>query len=125
MLRTCDLVFDDVVQGTSAVYTDPKWNTPMGVGDVFFLSAIASQFSGTSPTLTVSVQTSGDGVYWGDWAGAPVINAVALTGDDKVGSGSDGYLNNGLRFMRLKIVLGGTSPQTRLQLWWVGRDFAK
>ncbi len=54
-----------------------------------------------------------------------MINAVALTGDDKIGSGSDGYLNNGLRFMRLKIVLGGTSPQTRLQLWWVGRDFAK
>ncbi len=125
MLRICELVYDNVVQGTTAVYTDPKWNEKMGTADMVLLSAIASQFSGTSPTLTVTAETSADGIYWGEWAGGPLVNAVALSGTDKVGTGSNGYFNNGLRYMRLKIELGGTDPSTRLQLWWAGRDYTK
>ena len=39
MLRSCDLVFDDVIMGSTAVYTDPKWNERMGLGDVAVLNS--------------------------------------------------------------------------------------
>lgn len=119
MLRSCDLVFDDVVQSTTAVYTDPKWNQPMGVADTFAVMAIASQAS-SGATLTVTPETSPDGVNW--FAMADAISAYSLSATDKSLKASDPTIN-GTRLVRLKIVLGGTNPSARLQLWFTGRDF--
>jgi hypothetical protein len=123
MLRTSLEVFNDVIQGTTAVYTNPELNEPMGVADAVFLAAWVAQASGTSPTLTVTAETSVDGVNWGEWAGAPLINALALSTTTKTSGGSNGYFNNGARLMRLKVQLGGADPSALVRLFWIGRDF--
>ncbi len=53
MLRMSGLVFDDIIQGTDPVYTDPAWNQKMSVGDVASLAFVASQ-STASATLSFS-----------------------------------------------------------------------
>jgi hypothetical protein len=123
MLRTAQLVFDDVVQGTSTIYTDPTWNEPMGVADVVSIGYIASQVSGTSVTLTIAVETSPDNVNWFTPGGTPPVDAVSIPANTKTAAGA-GYFNNGSRYTRLAITLGGTTPNARLQVWWNGRDFA-
>lgn len=124
MLRMNELIFDDVVEGTTAVYTDAKFYEAMGTPDVFYLAYIATQAGGTSPTLTLTAQMSADGITWGQW-GSVITSAATLTAGQKNVGGSSDYTTNGFRNMRVKIELGGSGPSTRLQLWWMGRDFAK
>lgn len=80
MLEFSETVFNDTVQGTDPIYSDPCWNEPMGSPDAIFIGYIASQSGGTTPTLSIGFETSLDGHTWGDWAGPPpVINAKALS----------------------------------------------
>lgn len=124
MLRMSEMVFDDVVQGTTPVYTDPKWNERLAQPDAVALLLVASQSSGTSPTVTVDGETSSDGVNWFAFGSSSIISALALSSTDKTSGESAGYMSNGGKLVRLKITLGGTTPSTRLQIWWTGRDFA-
>ncbi len=124
MLRTSELIFDDVVQGTSDVYTDPKWNEKLGVADVFTVGAIASQAGGTSPTLTVQVEQGPDERRWENRNTTAEINGVTLSKTaENVETANDGDPAGATRlaFVRLRIQLGGTDPQARLKIWVTGR----
>ncbi len=110
------LAFDDIVAGTSTTwYTPSPLNEALGTADVIVLHAVPTMVSGTSPTLTCTVEHSADGRSWNAMESAPAINAAALvTGTSLLGTGTT---NSPLQRVRVKITLGGTSPQCRLKLY--------
>jgi hypothetical protein len=63
------LIFDDVVEGTTAVYSPPGFDDTLGAVDALSLCASASQVTGTSPTLTVQVEQSPDERRWSNGRG--------------------------------------------------------
>lgn len=123
MLRMSELVFDDVVEGTTEVYSNAEKNTKLGVPDVWTLFVVASQVTGTGTSLTIVQQTSPNGVDWYDWA--TPVSGQSLTAGSKNVLASGGYAANAVTQVRLKISLAGSGgPGARLQVWVIGRDFA-
>lgn len=117
------LVFDDSIEGTTAVYTSAEHNLVLGAPDRLFVIAFTSQVSVASgtPTLTLQFEMSPDGRTWLNASGTPEINAQTISTTDRTtlaGSGSAG-----IRFVRFRLQLGGaTSPRARVQVWVTGRD---
>jgi len=115
-------LYDDNMEGTTALYTDPSHNALLGSVEKLSIFAITDTVSGTSPTLTVQIEESGDQVHWVNKAGTPEINAVALSTSaltTAVGRDAGGTPSNG--FLRLRVVLGGTSPKAHVRLFVTGR----
>lgn len=106
------------------MYTDFSHAEAMGLADVVMVLVMSHQATGTSPTLSVDVETSPDGINWASWLGGTVINAQALSTSALTFLASNPvYFQNGARFMRLKLTLAGTGPSSRLNVYWIGRDF--
>ena len=117
------LIFDDVIEGTTDVYTDPKLNAELGSPNKFTLVGFASQSSGTSPTLTVQAEVSvGDERYWSNLQGTPEINGTALSTTVRTSFGSTPNIESSTGRMRFRLALGGTAPKSRVQLYFTGRD---
>lgn len=118
------LVFDEVVVGTTAVYTSPTFNEQMGSVDRWCIHAIADTVSGSTPILTVQGQHSGDGgVNWKDKSATAEINGVTLsTSATNSNIGTDAGSTPSAGQLRLKITLGTTSPQAHVKIWFTGRD---
>ena len=118
------LAFDDVVQGTSAVYTVPGLDSTLGSVESLSICAVASQAGGTSPTLTVQVEQGPDERRWENRNATAEINGVSLaTTAENVETANDGDPTGATRlaFARLRIQLGGTDPQAHLKIWVTGR----
>lgn len=75
------VVFDDIVQNTTPVYTDPEHNGLLGSADKMSLQVVTNVFSG-GPSLTVAVEHSPDDLTWGPRTTTPEINRVALSWTD-------------------------------------------
>lgn len=113
-------VFDEGISGTSTTwYTPARLNDKLGTADVFAIMAYVTTVSGTSPTLTVQTQHSADGQNWLSVGSAEISTGIA---GNTVYYGQDNYTPVHLAFVRLKINLGGTSPQCRLKLSVTGRS---
>lgn len=118
------LVFDDSVDGTTAVYTPPSVEPLLGLCEALTISGYAAGVSGTTPTLTVRIEQSPDQRHWSDRNGTAEINAASLsTTAETTFQGNDGSPVGATRpgFARLKITLGGTTPKARLRIWVTGR----
>ena len=116
------LVFDTTIEGTTALYSDPQYNDPLGAADALSLFAVGDTASGTSPTLTAQMEESGDQVHWNAKAGTAEINAASLsTSANTIAVGRDSGSTPSSGFVRLKVSLGGTSPKARIRLWATGR----
>ncbi|MBZ0119264.1 MAG: hypothetical protein K8H88_19900 [Sandaracinaceae bacterium] len=115
-------VFEGPISGTTAVYTPAELNGSLAQADKFFVSVRAAQSSGTSPTVTVTLEHSNDNVNF--TSKATLINASALSTTAITNAfGSDlGTSNVGGAFMRLAIQLGGTTPASNLQVTLCGRS---
>lgn len=121
MRTTNEVIYDDNVGGTTAVYTAPEMNDKLGAPNKWYLYAIASQASGTTPTLTVQAEQSVNGRDWANIAGTAEINGISLSTTARTLS-SVVSQSNGLGLVRFRIQLGGTNPQCRVALHFTGRD---
>lgn len=117
------LVFDDALEDTTSVYIDPKFNADLAAADKLQIMGVATQISGTTPTLTVQVEHSPDNRHFVPKSRTAEIDAASLASPPVLVSGNDpGTVPSG-GFVRLRIALGGTSPKARLRLWVTGRSF--
>lgn len=115
-------VYDENVEGTGTLYTDPSHNALLGSVEKLSIFAITDTASGTSPTLTVQIEESGDQVHWVSKAGTAEINAAAVSTTaltTAVGRDTGATPSNG--FLRLRVTLGGTTPKAHVRLWVTGR----
>ncbi len=98
---TMEISGDTLTGGVDATYTDKidLGGEFSGVDTVISISAL----TGTTPSATITPQTSLDGVVWVDRTPTAALNA---TGSTELG------ITNPLRYLRFKIVLGGTVDPT-------------
>ena len=98
----------------------------LGTTDQLTIGGYTAQVTGTSPTLTVQVEQSFDNIRWQNRNGTAEVPAAALsTGATETNvQGQDGNptARPTLPFVRLRIALGGTSPNAQVRLWVTGRD---
>jgi hypothetical protein len=120
------LVFDGYVNGTANVYSDPALAMQLGMPDQLAIGGYTVQVTGTSPTLTVQVEHSFDNIRWQNrnTAAAEVAAATLSTSTETPFQGQDGNptARPTLPFVRLRIALGGTTPNGQVRLWVTGRD---
>jgi len=124
MIAFSEEVWHASITGTATAYTDPKWNSVLSRAEKFYCVARVSAGSGTSPTLTVNIEHSNDGVNWATKAqlfnATSISNAatsvVILTAQD-LGTAQVGGL-----YMRVALTLGGTNPSAMIVIMLTGRD---
>jgi len=119
------LIYDDFIEGTTAVYTSPDFNSQLALGDKVKLYAVVDSVGGTSPTLTVQLEESGDERNWDDKSATAEIDGEALstTAVNNVTGYDDGSVPSS-GFLRARIELGGTSPEANVKLWATVRGAA-
>ena len=115
------VVFDDIVQNTTDVYTEAAHNGLLGSADRMSFQVISNVFTG-GPSLTVAVQHSADGRTWQPRSSVPEIDRDLLNWTDT---------NNHVVFydtaasvgclVRLRIALGG-SATVRVKITACGRS---
>lgn len=115
-------VYDENVEGTTALYTDPTHNSMLGSVEKLSIFAITDTVSGTSPTLQVQIEESGDQVHWVNKAGAAEIPATAISAAALTTLvGRDTGATPSQAFLRLRVTLGGTTPKGHVRIWVTGR----
>jgi hypothetical protein len=124
MLQFNILAFNAVVTGTSPVYSDASLNDRIGEADYLGLHVIATQGAGTSPTVTVQVEHSADGIRWLNKQATAEINAIAVGSLGPPGNMTGEVSGKpGLGRARLRVQLGGTGPSAQVQVFLAGRPF--
>ena len=119
------MVFDGYVSGTADVFTDSSHDALLGMADQLSISGYTAQVTGTTPTITVRVENSFDQRRWQNRNTTAEVNAVTLsTSQETTFQGQDGnpVTRPTLAFGRLKITLGGTTPNGQVRIWVTGRD---
>lgn len=119
------LVFNEAVVGTTAVYTSSEFNEMLARADMLALSFIGDQVSGTTPTAEVRVEHSSDQRNWATKNATAEITATTLvtTGTNVFNGYEPGTIpSNG--FVRLKVTLAGTGPVVHAKIYVTGRDRA-
>lgn len=113
------LAFDEIIAGTGSTwYTPDSYHAELGACDFLVVTAQTTGVSGTVPTVTCTFEQSADGRQWLANGASPEINGFSMA-NDAITWGAPA--NPLLRFVRVKITLGGTSPQCRLKLFINGR----
>ncbi len=116
MLVYNEVVFDENLSGTSNWYTSDVYSAVLASADYLRLIGLATQVTGTGPTVTIVLEHSADGQTW--VAASTLVNAAALSNNLTVTAQSVEEL---LGLARLRITLGGTSPTCRLRVGVTGR----
>lgn len=114
-------VFNSTIQGTTAVYSQPQYNSLLGSGDQLAVQVVCSRSSGTSPTITVIEQISNDGERWADKTTMLSAQALSTTAVDNLFRYDDGA-SPMASFVRFQITLGGTSPSSDVLITVCGRS---
>lgn len=114
-------VFSDVLNdGTNTYYSDPECNPRLGAAEKFFVEARASNVTGTSPTLLVTLESSNDNVNW--VSRSTPISATAISSGTVLSGSELGTGAVGGRFQRFTLKLGGTGPNAHVELWVTARN---
>ena len=117
-----ELVFDEHLYGTTSVYTDARWNTPLGNPDKLGILVTVADHTGTA-TLGVRIEHSADGRNWIDKTGADVV-ALAMTSGAAPPTPAFGYDSDSkpiMPYVRLKLTLTATIG-VRVKIFASGRD---
>jgi hypothetical protein len=120
------LVFDDVIVGTSAVYSSTDFNDFLGQYDSLVLHAVVDNIQNAS-AITVQLQASADGRNWVIKNDVPEINNASVgAGQTSVAGVDPGTLGIGPGRVRLVVTIGTnlTSPVAHVRVWAEGRDIA-
>lgn len=116
------LVFDEMIEGTAPVYSDPSYNGLLASTEKVELAAVVDTVSGTSPTLTVRIHEGPDGIHWRNKNATAEINGVSITAVPvPLTVGLDAGANLGSGQARLEVTLGGTNPKAHVRIWATGR----
>ncbi len=116
------LVFDEMIEGTAAVYSDPSFNGQLASTEKVELAAVVDTVSGTTPTLTVRFQEGPDGIHWRNKNGTAEINGVSISAVPvPLTVGLDSGANQGSGLQRLEVTLAGTTPKAHVRIWATGR----
>jgi hypothetical protein len=120
-------VFSGVINdNVNFYYSDHEWNARLGTAEKFHVELKASNVTGTGPNITVSMESSADGVNWV----ARITNPASMPNLSPSGTLSSGSVIMsydlgtsyvGGRFTRFKMQMGGTSPNAYIELWVSGR----
>lgn len=122
MLVVAEKIFDNVVSGTGTNWYSPaQLNERLGAAEKFAVQASVTGLSGTSPTLTVQLEHSGDNQFWIALGSPAQINGVSIANDTSYSGTQD--ITPVLNFVRVRISLGGTNPQCRLKVYVTGHDY--
>lgn len=107
--------------------SDPRLNELMGAVDTLHVSGYSCQVSGTSPTLTIGVQSSSDRSVWYDAPVSPLITALSLStsGETLFQGRDDSRLSQKFAYARLVITLDGTNASGLFRVWVTGRDLSR
>jgi hypothetical protein len=113
------LVFDDRLTSTVAAYTSSDFVYLLGTFSRMRIQVLASDVSGTSPTLTVQLEHSADERNFVSVNTTPEISASGLTVGSVTNVVSTSTLGTRAQHhaARLRVQLGGTSPQANLKIW--------
>lgn len=111
--------------GTTFAYTDPAIGPTLAQADKMFMHARVTQVSGTSPVLTVAIQSSNGGVNFETGANqkATPINGVGINPNainNLFGQDTNTVIGGGL--YRVEIKLAGTNPSAQIELYVTGRE---
>lgn len=119
------LVFDDVIVGTSAVYSSTDFNDFLGQFDSLVLQAVVDTFQSTN-AITVQLQASADGRNWINKNDFPEINNLTVGAAQTSVAGVDpGTLGISPGRVRLVVTLGSSNiPVAHVRVWAEGRDIA-
>jgi hypothetical protein len=116
-------VFDEYVQGTSAVYTSVTLCEVLGRYDRLAIEALVDNVGSAATTMIVAIEHSGDGrTFVQKNVGAEIGTAGASTTLTNVYFGADNGATPSLGFVRLRITMGGPTPQAHVRLFVSCRD---
>jgi len=113
-------IYDNLVSGTTNVYTGTELSELLGSVDRVTLFAYVLGVTGTGPTITMQLENSPDRTRWQNQNSTPEINGSSL------GSGDNFIQTNTVAgvpmagHVRLRIALGGTSPVAVVRIWAFG-----
>jgi len=114
--------FDDFVVGTTDVYTRAEFNTQLALYGKIAFQAVVDQVTGTGTlTLAVRIEHSGDNRNFQNKSsgssGELLIDPLSTT-NTTVGFGYDteATIVPLLSFARLKLTLGGTTPEAHVKI---------
>lgn len=115
-------VFDDIISGTSSTwYSNADHDSTLGGADWIVVGAVTSSVSGTSPSLSLFVEYSGDGINWSSPFPPLLGGSISNQGLHANVLSPGGTFPVLLSHIRLKFTLSGTNPQCRLRLYVTGR----
>lgn len=115
-------IFDDIISGTAGTWYTPAQHNETLSTDAFAVQACTSQVAATT-TLTVTMQTSGDGQNWTEFSPDIGPTGVANDGSYWASRGPNAFAS-WFGLVRFKITLGGTNPACRLKLYFTGRSLS-
>ena len=118
MIAFTELVFDQMVRNAnSEVLSSAKFDELLGSAYDLTLEVEVEESSGGSPTITVNVHHSNSAR--GFVSLASVISAASIASPPYRSLASQGGPFG--KFVRIGVVLGGTSPTARVRVWATGR----
>lgn len=121
-MRTLNaLVFDDFLQDMAQYRTSAEWNGVLGLPDTLGLFVVFTEVAGTSPVVTVQIETSANEVDWENLSGTAEIYRQTITAGVKTVLKVSG-ITNAFGFTRVRIELGASDNKARVQVWMTGRD---
>jgi len=121
MIAFSEEIFRTYVSGTQSVYTDMRFAALLGSVERLSVWAFNLVVSGTTPSLTIQIEQSPDGIRWQNQGSVPECNNISIVSLTYISfdSANDVPMAN---YVRLRITLGGTSPATLLRLQAAGRS---
>lgn len=114
--------FDELIAGTSGTwYTPATFNESFGAADGLVLHAVTTSVAGTLPTLTCQVEHSGDARTWVSANPIAEIPQQAIVEGGSLSGVANILSPVLLKFVRVRVSLGGTAPGCRLKVHITGR----
>jgi len=118
-------VWNAPISGTTAEYTAPSLAPLLAGASKLLVQVRTAQGAGSSPTLTVDLERSNDGLNYASVAANALITnlAVSTSGVTNAFAQWDTTASDNLFgcFLRLKISLGGTTPSANVRITLTGR----
>jgi hypothetical protein len=105
-------IFNNFVSGTANIYTDTGIASLLGSVDRLSFGLKVLGVTGTSPTITCQLESSADGARWQNQQATPELSAQSLNAGDNFTFLFNNTLGNPVaNLVRMRIALGGTTPQ--------------
>ncbi len=110
--------FDQVVDGTTPIDSDPRQNEQYGIADKIAFQVYVSNSTGTSPDITLTYWHSNDGLSWVTHTTLLNAQSISATPYEVFADTGSAYLG---KFGKVQLTLGGTTPTAYVRITACGR----